>query len=380
MKICLFDWNAGGHHAEIAKAFARALHPGAEVVLAASDPTLASVSDVPAATLSLGSPRPRIGAAEGGEQPSKSELAEQELDLIADTVRKTKPDHLVLLWGEPVLRWLLRRPSLPTEVSLYIALSRLHYPRKYQTRFTAKEWASAIFKELNLLRWARRSDSHALFCIDSDAADRLSHYPGARAYHLGEPPLSYFPNAVKPSEKSGCILFGHLDERKGIDRIATALESGGRGLDLKLYGEPAPEYRDRLELEIDRMRKGGVRVDARLARLPYEEALDNIAQSRVALLAFGWIPVGSRVLLEAAAAGTPVVGSSLGAVGQLIRSHGLGLTVDPDDSDGLREAIQTLAMDPAAPARYSDRLAAYVDELSEDRYRRKIRSAFRLTD
>jgi glycosyltransferase involved in cell wall biosynthesis len=379
VRICLFDWNESGHHAEIAKAFERALHPGPDVILAAAETTLESIGAVRAETLSLGAARPRPAGA-GGSGPTKSELAERELDLIAATVEKVKPDHLVLLWGEPVLRWLLRRPSLPTAVSIYVALSRLHYPRRYGTRFGAREWASAAFKELNLLRWARRSDSYAAFCIDGYAARRLSRYPGIDAHDLGEPPLSHFPDAVPPGEKSGCILFGHLDERKGVDRIAAAMESGCEGIGLKVFGEPAPEYRQQLEHELERMRKGGVLVDARLHRLPYAEAMEGIARSRTALLSFGWVPVGSRVLLEAAAAGTPVIGADRGAVGHLVRGNGLGLTVDPGDPAALRAAIQALAMDPGAPQRYAASLGAYSEKLSERRYRRKIRRAFGLSD
>jgi glycosyltransferase involved in cell wall biosynthesis len=378
MRVCLFDWNAGGHHAEIAKAFIAALDPGPEVVLAASDATIAAVGDVPAATHSLGPARPRLLADEYAEGPSKAELAERELDLLEETVRDVAPDHLVLLWGEPVLRWLLRRPPLPMPVSLYVAFSRLHYPRLYGTRFGAREWASALFKELNLLRWARRPDSHAFFCIDEAAASRLDRYPGARAYGLGEPPLSDHPDAPPIAEKDGCILFGHLDQRKGIDRLAAALENGCEGLRLRLYGEPAPEYREQLEREVERMRAGGVEVETRLERLPYDEALESIGRSRVALLSFGWIPVGSRVLLEAATMGTPVIGSNLGAVDYLVRTHGLGLTVDPADPAALRRAILGLASDPSAPERYAASLGAYATELSVVRYRRLIRSAFGL--
>ncbi len=378
MKICLFDWNEGGHHAEIAKAFVAALDPGADVVLAAPETTIAAVGGVAAETISLGPARPRLLAAGEQGDASKAELAERELDLVADTVRRVAPDHLVLLWGEPVLRWLLRRPPLPARVSLYIAFSRVHYPRRYGTHFTPKEWASALYKELNLLRWARRPDSDALFCIDREAAARLSRYPGARAYGLGEPPLSYQPAPTPAEQKEGCILFGYMDERKGIERIAAAVEHGCAGLRLRLYGEPAPEYAEQLAGQIERMRAGGVEVETRLRRLPYEEALDSIGSARVALLSFGWVPVGSRVLLEAATVGTPVVGSSRGAVGHLIRSHGLGLTVDPEDTGALREAILALSMDPAAPAGYAANLSAYAGELNGERYRGMIRAAFGL--
>jgi glycosyltransferase involved in cell wall biosynthesis len=376
MRICLFDWNEGGHHAEVAKAFAAALQPGAEVVLAAADPTLESVGDTPAETFSLGAARPRPES--GDAERSKSELAERELDLVEDVVRQVEPDHLVLLWADPVLRWLLRRPPLPTAVSLYVAFARLHYPRRFRTPLGLKGWASALYKEMSLLRWSRRRDAHALFALDPLAAERWRRYPGVRAYGLDETPLNHLPKSIPADEKEGCILFGHMDERKGVDLIAAALAEGCEGLGLRIYGEPVAEFEDRLQEEIGRMRDGGVEVDARLRRLPYEEAMEGMARSRAALLSFGWVPAGSRVLLEAAAAGTPAIGSTQGAVGYLIRSHGLGVTVDPGDARALRTAIQDLALGPDAPQRYAERLRAYARRLDGEAYRREVRRAFGL--
>lgn len=374
MKICLFDWNVDGHHAEVAKAFARALDPGAEVVLAAAEATIASAGEIPAEAISLGAGRPRPGE----PHPSKHELAEAELDLIEETVERVEPDHLILLWADPVLRWLLKRPPLPTAVSLYVAFSSLHYPRLYQTPLGPRERFSALYKEFNLLRWTRRPDSHALFALDPNAAKRWARYPGTHAYGLGETPLNYLPNVPPPQERRGCILFGALDERKGIDRVAAALAEGCEGLELRLYGKPVAGYESQLNEEIARIRAGGVKVEARLARIPYEEALDSIARSRAALLSFGWVPAGSRVLLEAAAAGTPVIGSTRGAVGHLIQARDLGRAVDPDDAEGLRRAIQELAMAPTPSQRYADGLAAYAQELGGERYRREIRGALGL--
>jgi glycosyltransferase involved in cell wall biosynthesis len=378
MKVLLFDWNRGGHHAEFAKTFAGALRPGAEVVLAAPDQTLASAEgEIETISLGKGKPRP---SPERPMSAQKSELAEAELDLIEATVRRVGPDHLVLLWADPVLRWLLKRPPLPAKVSLYLFFAQLHYPWAYRTRLGAREWAGTLYKEANILRWMRRSDAHSLFGFDPIATRRWSHYPRARTRYLPEPPLNHRPRPRTPEEKEGCVMFGYLDARKGIDRVAAALEHDSSGLRLALNGEVAPEYEARLDDEVARIRSGGAEVQTRLERLPYEEALDSLAAARVALLAFGWVPPGSRVLLEAASAGTPVVASSEGAVGHLVREYGLGRTVNPGDADGMRAAILELALDPDAPTRYAENLGRYADRLNENQARREIRGALGLPD
>lgn len=383
MKICLFDWNEGGHHAEVAKAFARALDPGADVVLAAPAATLESAGAVPAETFQLASARPRPQELQAedrmpGSGQAKAVLAEEELDLIDEVVAGEKPDHLVLLWADPVLRWLLRRPPMPTAVSLYIAFAQLHYPFAYRTPLSPKAWGQAAFKEANLVRWSRRRDAHALFALDPLAGRRWARYPGVRSFALDETPLNYLAKPRPISERRGCMLFGQMDKRKGIERIADALGEGCEDLELKLYGNPVPDYEKRLLELLEKMRSGGVRVDAQLRRLPYAEAMDSMAASRVALLSFGWVPAGSRVLLEAAAAGTPVIGSNQGAVGYLIRKHRLGISVSPSDTAGLRGAIQELTSDISAAQSYGENLRAYAERLDGRTYRREIRSAFGL--
>ena len=174
------------------------------------------------------------------------------------------------------------------------------------------------------------------------------------------------------------MLFGYFDPRKGMDRVAAALASGAEGLDLALFGDVAPEYRERLRAELRRLEAGGVRLQTDFRRVPYELAMEKMASSRCALLSFGWRPSGSRVLLEAAAARTPVVVGSDSAVGHLVERHGLGLTADPADPGALREAILSLALDPTAAARYEDGLRRYAEELHGDRFAAEVRKALGL--
>ena len=149
-------------------------------------------------------------------------------------------------------------------------------------------------------------------------------------------------------------------------------------LELSIYGEVAPEYRDRLDLELDKLRKGGVLLDTDFRRVPYAQAMERMASARCALLSFGWRPSGSRVLLEAAVARTPVVVGNDSAVGRLVEQHGLGITADPNDPRALGEAILTLARDPEAGQSYHDNLRRYAEDLHGDRFPGEVRAAFGL--
>lgn len=56
MRICVYDWNHGGHHPVHVRLFVSALLPDQEIVVAASEPTLAGISDLDVETFHSASP------------------------------------------------------------------------------------------------------------------------------------------------------------------------------------------------------------------------------------------------------------------------------------------------------------------------------------
>lgn len=376
MKICLFEWNAGGHHNFYAQSFADALAGHADVVLAASDPLLESIDHSRVEVRSLGEARPRPGPEPGHD---KASLARRELELLRESVEATRPDHAAVLFADPILRWLASSPRFPCKVSIFIMFATAHFPRAYDLPLTARERASALFKELNIQRWRRRGDAHEIFGLDLEAVEAWQRRRGARARWLPEPRLELEPTPAASAERHGCFMFGAIDERKGMDRLSAALSEGCDGLELSAWGAVAPEYQERLDAELAAMRSAGIELDTDFRRVPYTDAMARMATSRCALLSFGWRPSGSRVLLEAAVARTPVVVGNDSAVGRLVERHGLGLTASPDDPAALREAIRALAEDEEAVDRYAENLRRYAEDLHGDRFPVEVRDAFELS-
>lgn len=372
MKICLFDWNAGGHHNFYARAFAEALSGNAEVVIAGPDPLLGEIANPDVETYSLGAPRPRPVEESGYD---KAGLAGTEIDLLRSAIADTKPDQAIVLFADPIMRWLVGAEAFPCRISVFIMFATAHYPRAYSLPLTPRERLSAAFKEWNIRRWRLRADAQVLFGLDAEAVKRWNRRPGAPAHWVPEPPLEVIPRARAASEKSGCFLFGYFDERKGMDRLAAALGEGCEDLELSLFGDVAPEYREQLNTELARLEQGGVRLNTDFRRVPYDQAMEQMSRSRCALLSFGWRPAGSRVLLEAAAARTPVVTGSGAAIAKLVDRYGLGLTADPDDPEALRRAILSIALDPAAPEHYEAGLRHYAEELHGSRFAGEVRGA-----
>jgi hypothetical protein len=375
MKICLFEWNAGGHHNFYARAFADALSSRADVVVAGSDPLLESIEGSAVEVYSLGEPRPRPGPEAGLDKKS---LAQREIELLRDAISATQPDHAVVLFADPVLRWLARSPPFPCKVSIFVMFASAHFPRAYDLPLSARERASALFKEWNIRRWRRRSDAHELFGLDIEAVKAWQGHRGAPARWLPEPRLEIEPTPLPAGDRHGCFMFGYIDERKGMDRLAAALSQDCGGLELSICGAVAPEYRERLKSELAILRAGGIQLDTDFTRVPYADAMTRMVRSRCALLSFGWRPSGSRVLLEAAAARTPVVVGNDSAVGRLVERHGLGLTADPASPAELRAAILALASDPQAAGQYTENMRRYAEELHGDGFPVEVRNAFDL--
>ncbi len=382
MRVCLFDWNAIGHNPLILKAFAEALLPDMEVILATPDLALERVALDSVETWPLGDPRPQPSAIKGkferdGQLLDKAEVADEELDLIDRICADVKPDQLVIMHGDPLLRRLMKRRPFAFPHSICIFQARVHYPSAYDTPLPLGERIRAHYQDHLVKRWQRRPDAHTVFALDKIAAERWSQRRGAEARWLPEPPI---PVALPASDgaRSGCILFGLLAARKGLDLVADALAEDSAGFQLTIAGEIAPGYGDELEATIARLRSQGVEVNERTGRLTDAEVMQELASARCAVLPYRFHPGTSRVLTEAAAVGTPVIAPDHGLVGHLVREYGIGLTADPTDPEALRSALLELEQDPDGAAKYRSNLERYTSDYGGEAFRNAVRATFGL--
>lgn len=72
--------------------------------------------------------------------------------------------------------------------------------------------------------------------------------------------------------------------------------------------------------------------------------------SRVVVVPSLWHDVAPLVLLEAAAAGKPVIASAVGGIPEIVRDGETGLLVPPGNAEVLAEAIAALYYAPARVA------------------------------
>jgi glycosyltransferase involved in cell wall biosynthesis len=375
VRVALFDWTHGGHHAIYLRRFAEVLAGHADVVIAASDATIEQVADVPAETFSLGPSRPDILGA--GLRRADRRVLARELALFEDVDRRAAADHLLHVYADALLPRLLLHRRFRTPVSILLFYPRAHYARAFGTPLGRADRAKANAKEVVIAAWRRRADAHAVLTLDEELVRRWSAKRGAPAYWLPEPTVPRLDLSDRERKRSGCILYGALADRKGIDLVAEALTLEPTAVRLTIAGEAPEAFRPALDRYVREMVRSGVEVDLRARRHEEEEGLLALASAKCALLPYPQHDGMSRVLVEACSVGTPVVVHDRGLLGHLVRAHGIGLAVDCRDAPALREGILELAGENADTTAYDDALARFAARFSEERFETAAIAPFR---
>ena len=351
---------------------AELLAPSTDLVLATPDEALSIFDGLDNVDVyPLGEARPVAD-----DPRSKKDLARAELDLIRRACRETGAEHVWHMYSEPILRWLISEPALAAPITLQILQPTAHYPAAFGAPLSARQRLAGVYLERKVGRVRRREDCNHVFVGDPVAASRWRSRPGAPASYLPDPqprPSGTLPSA---SERDGCILFGYISPHKGVDLIADAIALAPVDLSVLIAGTLHPGFGEELERQAARMRAAGAKVEVALGEHPTEaDALEAIAGARCMVLPYRDHVGASQAMNEAAAVGTPVVGTSFGLVGHLIHTYGIGLAADPTDPHALRRAILELCSNEVGD-RYEGAIRGYVEGNGPETYMRRIGAAF----
>jgi glycosyltransferase involved in cell wall biosynthesis len=142
-------------------------------------------------------------------------------------------------------------------------------------------------------------------------------------------------------------FLGRLDPTKGPDTLICALRAlSGRSVAADLYGIAELSGAGRYLAELRRL-AGGDPSNRLLPALPHEEMLQCLPSYHVVAVPSRWLETGPLVVLEAFAAGVPVIGSRLGGIAELIRDGIDGMLVEAESVAAWTEAIRRLDEDRA---------------------------------
>ena len=222
---------------------------------------------------------------------------------------------------------------------------------------------------------ARKMDAadFVVTCTDANRQHLESIAPEARVhvmYHGLNADFARLVGTTTRAEKpSGVriISVGRLVEKKGFDVLVEAIALlVGRGVDVTAaFAGESGDHEEAIRWRIDR---AGLtdRINF-LGTLSQADLFEEYRRSSVFALACRITDDGDRdgipnVLMEAMAAGLPVVATAVSGIPELIEHDVNGLLVPSEDAEALADALARLAKDPALSEQLASAGAATIAE------------------
>ncbi len=139
---------------------------------------------------------------------------------------------------------------------------------------------------------------------------------------------------------------GRLDPTKGPDILIQAVRSlPEASLQLHLHGIVQGASGTSYLHQLKRLAGGDPRI-AFLPAVPSAQVKSLLKDYHLLAVPSRWLETGPLVVLEAFAAGIPVIGSNLGGIAELVE-HGVnGLLVEPNSPEAWCEALRRLSQSP----------------------------------
>jgi glycosyltransferase involved in cell wall biosynthesis len=161
--------------------------------------------------------------------------------------------------------------------------------------------------------------------------------------------------AIRPNRTASPTLrvafLGRMDPSKGVHLLVEALRRNPRlPISLDIFGVTQGEGNRSYGQRLAKLASGDSRI-AFLAPIPNGEVVERLQEYDLLAVPSQCVETGPIVVLEAFAAGIPVVGSNCGGIAELVQ-HGVnGLLVDPASPDGWAAALRSLSQDGELIAR-----------------------------
>ena len=306
----------------------------------------------------------------------------QEWKLFQQYAKALKADHGLLMYFDTCQLPLTLGAKSPCPFSGIYFRPTFHYPEFADYAPSRKDRLQQWQERFFLFSIRRHSCLKTLFCLDPFAVKHLEKGGGAmKAVHLPDPiqlnlswdaPIDDLREklAIEPGRRV-FLLFGALTDRKGIpqllDAIATLAPDLCQKLCLLLVGES--NIATALEARIESICQDRPVQIVRQYEFVPEETVPAYFQLSDVILAPYQKHVGmSGILLWAAAAQKPVLSSNYGLMGEIVRRHQLGMTVDSTQPDDISKGLTYFLTESAEKVCDRTKMKAFANANSADRF------------
>jgi len=147
-----------------------------------------------------------------------------------------------------------------------------------------------------------------------------------------------------PKNKTIFLNFGHLDDRKGIleflEGVSMLSEEQRKDIHLILAGKIEADFQ--IEIENSLKKLPDLSTSLLFARHSLEtmQALFELTDWTLAL--YPKFLGSASMVIRSAFAGTPVLGSNLGAIAHQINSNDLGVSIDPENPAEIARTLEKI--------------------------------------
>jgi len=231
-----------------------------------------------------------------------------------------------------------------------------------------------------LRRWIHATLRHADRCIaltrsnqklmeDVAGSERTRYVPNfVTLQDVGESP----DRSAREDRPVEALFVGWILEAKGVRELLAAARALPE-VQFTLVGAEQPDFVERIRAELEAQRD-------HVRRLPpcsREEVLELYRRADLFVLPT-WREGFPNVVLEAMAAGLPVVATPVGAIPDALEDGREGILVPPRDAEALEHAIRRLASDPETRRAMGRRARKRVEgEFSRDAVIGKLEAIYR---
>ncbi len=178
--------------------------------------------------------------------------------------------------------------------------------------------------------WTRTVDAYIAL---TEFSRRKFIQGGLPAERIVVKPNFVFPDTGPGEHDGGYALFvGRLSPEKGIEMLLQAWERIPNGVPLRIVGDGS--QRECVVQAAER--SPGI---AWFGQRPASEVFGMIRNAQVLVLPSVWYEGFPMVMVEAFAAGTPVMGAKIGAMTELIEDGRTGILFTPGDADDLAAKV-----------------------------------------
>ncbi len=309
--------------------------------------------------------------------------------LLKESVEKVRPSACLLMSFDHFQASLATglRFDFPVKLAGIYFRPTFHYGQFEGTRLGLGDRVRQL-RQLVMLSFAIRNPHlSSILCLDPYSVPFIHRLrSNLRVFPLPDPlkPLNESHDAREVRRSLGLegetkvlLLFGALARRKGVFQLleaAQALPDSVASKACLLLAGPIPAS-DRSEVNscCEKVRSGkGVRVITIDRWIDDPEARRLFSIADVVLLPYQRHSGMSAVLVRAASARVPVVGSDYGLLGELIRRRRLGIATDCQDPEKISSAIVSSLSRPRTEFFDAEQARCFAEENSAEEYAKVV--------